>query len=617
MKLTTFVTSIAIGLVLSPIISNPVFAGTISDPNDVNWASIRGLSSNAFGKYFQKKKSQGYRVIDIEVDKIGGQTRYSAIYQKNIDKRGWASLRNLTHEQFSQRWKDYRAKGYRLIDQEAYKIGSQRLYAGVWEENKEKLGWVSYRNVDSAEFSKRFKNYKSQGYRIVDVEAYPSGGKTKYSAIWVKNTAGLGWAEYRDMSKSSYASKFKEFKQKGYRVLDIESYKQGSTQKYAAIWVKNTNGRGWAARRDMDANWFGNWWKTYKDEGYRLVDFEAYPTAQGTRYAGVWRQNGNRLNWSGKTTVDNAIKQYKNENKLAGISVAIARNGKIIYSRGFGFADIENKKVYSADTVSRHASVSKLVTALLTMRLLDLNQISLDKSTRSYVSSLPNHHTHTVEQLMRHRSGIRHYRGSKRKNCEVPNNSAWKDSSNTQYSTATQAATLFQSNPLMFSPGSKRCYTTHGYTVLGAALEGATNKSFSGLINREINQRLNIPTLKPEFRNQSNPERAKIYSLSNGKSVPAKRDNLSWKYPGGGLESSAIDLTRLGMKVLDGSFVSEKSLNTYSTNNKLSHSGSQRGAKSYWWMNRSDKTVISVLTNQSSGNPGELTKTIEGILQKN
>ncbi|MCJ8282686.1 MAG: beta-lactamase family protein, partial [Rivularia sp. ALOHA_DT_140] len=227
------------------------------------------------------------------------------------------------------------------------------------------------------------------------------------------------------------------------------------------------------------------------------------------------------------------------------------------------------------------------------------------------------HHTHTVEQLMRHRSGIRHYRGSKRKNCEVPNNSAWKDSSNTQYSTATKAATLFQDNPLMFSPDSKRCYTTHGYTVLGAALEGATKKSFSGLIRREINQRLNIPTLKPEFRNQSNPERAKIYSLSNGKSVPAKRDNLSWKYPGGGLESSATDLTRLGMKVLDGSFVSKKSLNTYSTNNKLSHSGSQKGAKSYWRINRSDKTVISILTNQSSGKPEELTKTIEGILQKN
>ena len=211
MKLTTLLTSTAMGLVLSTIASNPVFAGTISDPNEVNWSSIRGLSSDAFGKYFQKKKSQGYRVIDIEVDKIGGKTRYSAIYQKNTDKRGWASLRNLTHEQFSQKWKDYRAKGYRLIDQEAYQTGSQRRYAGVWEENKEKRNWVAYRKVDSSECSQRFKKYKSQGFRMVDVEAYPSGGKTKYSAIWVKNTDGLGWKELRDMSKSTYASKFKEF----------------------------------------------------------------------------------------------------------------------------------------------------------------------------------------------------------------------------------------------------------------------------------------------------------------------------------------------------------------------------------------------------------------------
>ncbi|MGD1702750.1 serine hydrolase [Dapis sp. BLCC M229] len=618
LAIATLTILLALGLTLFTS-GKPAFAAPVDDLNNVDWASIRGYTSQQFNNYFDQKKAEGYRVIDIEVDEINGQPRYSAIFQFNPDKRGWASLRNLNHQQFSQEWQNYEAKSYRLIDQEAYMLNGQRRYAGVWVENKENVGWVSYRNVDSAEFSNRFKTYTEQGYRMVDIEAYPSEAKTLYAAIWVKDEQLLPWAVHRDMTQAQYKSKFDSFKNQGYRVMDLESYQQNGQQRYAAIWVKNTNGRGWAARRDMTANVFGNWWKTYKDEGYRLVDFEAYPTAQGTRYAGVWRQNGDRLSWSGKKAVDNAIEVYKDANKLPGISVVIARNGKILYSRGFGFADIEKQKVAHAGTVYRLASVSKPITSLLTMRLVDLEKISLDEATRTYVPSLPNHHTHEVDQLMRHRSGIRHYKGTDGDSCDVtiPNNPAWKDSSDTQYPTATQAASLFEDDPLMFSPGSKFCYSTHAYTVLGAALEGAAKMSFPALVNRELTQRLNLPTLRPEFRNQSNPERANIYKLSNGKNVLSSRDNLSWKYPGGGLESSAMDLARLGMKVFDGSVISAQSLNTIWPESTFFHGGAQNGAKSYWQIDFNDKTVIAVLSNQNRGKPKYLTDTLRSIVNNN
>lgn len=616
MKRTAIAMTIVLGLAVLAL-GNPAVANTIEDPDDINWASIRGYNNEQFRDYLNQRKAAGYRVIDIEVDEINGQPRYAAVFQFNSDKRGWESLRDLTHEQFSQEWETYKAKGYRLIDQEAYMLNGQRRYAGVWLENKENFAWVSYRNVNSAEFGNRFKTYKDQGYRMVDVEAYPSGNNTLYAAVWVKDGQNLAWAEHRDMTEAQYREKFDSFRTEGYRVLDLESYRQNNQQRYAAIWVSNTNRRGWAARRDMTADEFGNWWKTYQDEGYRLTDFEAYPFASGTRYAGVWRQNGDRLSWSGKSAVDQAITAYKNANNLPGISVAIARNGKILYSRGFGYADVANQEVAHAGTIYRLASVSKPVTALLTMRLVDLNQLSLNQPTRNYVPTLPNHHTHQVEQLMRHRSGIRHYRGSDRPNCEVPDNPAWRDSSNTEYSTATQAATLFSSDPLMFSPGSKSCYSTHAYTVLAAALEGAAKTSFPSLLNRELTQRLNLPTLRPEFRNQANSERANIYRLANGQSIPATPDKLHWKQGGGGLEASAIDMTRLGMKVFDGSVISSQSQNTLWSGNTFSHSGAQNGAASFWRLDFNDKTAITVLSNQNSGSPGELTNTLSSIVKSN
>ncbi|MBE9030003.1 serine hydrolase [filamentous cyanobacterium LEGE 11480] len=621
MKNSILASSIALGVMTSLAAVSPTMAANIDDPNSVAWSSIRGYSSADFGKYFQQKKAQGYRVIDLEVDRIGGKTRYSAVWQYNSDKRGWASYRNMTNAQFSQRWKDFRKQGYRLIDQESYKIGGKRLYAGVWVQNKENTPWVSYRNVDSAAFSKRFKTYQKQGYRMVDVEAYPSGSKTLYSAIWVKNQPNLGWAEYRNMSASSYAKRFKDFQKQGYRVADLESYRQGGRQKYAAIWVKNTNGRGWAARRDMSATWFGNYWKTYRDQGYRLVDFEAYPTIGGTRYAGVWRQNNDRRNWSGRTGVDQAIAAYKKRNGLPGISVVIQKHGKTLYARGFGYADTIKKKVAHADTIYRLASVSKPITGLLAMRQVEQRRLNLDAPTRRYLPSMPGFHTHKIRQLMNHQSGICHY---------AECGSGWRGQT---FNTAFAAIQKYEKQPLLFTPGTKVDYSTHAFSVLAAVLEKRSGRSYSALFTRDITNRLGLPTLRPENRKVKNANRSLVYSGA----VPVPADNLSWKFAGGGIESSAVDLTKLGTKLLQGRVISNASRTQMWTNSTLnngnrsgyglvwslgshrgkaiaSHGGAQLGARSHWRIYRNDGIVISILSNRNNGNPSGLADQIGTIV---
>lgn len=617
MKWKKIAISMALGLFLAFSGITSAWADTLAELDNIAWASIRNYTSQQFSDYFDQKRKDGYRVTDIEVAEINGQPRYSAIWQFNSDRRGWASLRDLTSEEFSQRWNEFQDQGYRLIDQEAYTLNGQLRYAGVWEENKEKLGWASYRNVSSAEFSDRFNTYKEQGYRMVDIEAYPTGNTISYSAIWVKNPTGIEWAALRDLSASQYATQFQSFNNREYRVLDLESYLGNGQQQYAAIFIKN-DGKGWKARRDMDDTTYSNWWKTYRDEGYRLVDFEVYPTAQGTRYAGVWRQNGDRLNWVVKKDVDDAIVAYQDKFDVPGLSVAIARDGKLVYTRGFGFANLEQKQVAHSGTIFRLASVSKPITNALTMRLVDQNRLSLDQASRFYVPDLPQQHTHTVRQLMTHQSGIRHYKGSKRDNCEVPNNPNWKDSSDTQYPTATEATKLFRNDPLMFTPGEKTCYSTHAFTALGAALEGASKVSFPALVNRELTQGLDLPTLRPEVLNQGNPERAAIYKKdANNKNVLSNLDNLSWKYPGGGLESSSVDLAQFGMKILDGSFLSTPALNELGWQSGVrSFTGSQNGAHSNLRLYPNNNLVIAILSNQSGHNPGELGKTLGDIVLK-
>ena len=142
--------------------------------------------------------------------------------------------------------------------------------------------------------------------------------------------------------------------------------------------------------------------------------------------------------------------------------------------------------------------------------------------------------------------------------------------------------TFFQNDPLKFQPGKQFLYSTHAYTVLGAALESAAKKSFRQLVLDEITTKHNLPTLRPEARSQADPERATLYkniapqngpndTKPNIKNVPAKPDNISWKGPGGGLESTAPDLCRFGIKLLDGSLLQKTSTKQLWTPRKLNN----------------------------------------------
>lgn len=590
---------------------------SILDPLSVSWASVRNMTSAQFSDYFDQKSRDGYMVIDIEVDDIDGEQRVGAVWQKNIDGRGWAEWRNMTSDEFHQKWTELRDAGYRPIDQDAYYLNSQLRYAGVWIENKENLAWASYRNQTDAEFSADFKRYSDAGYIIVDVEAYPIGDELRYAAIWVKNVENLGWYEWRNLSSEEFAQKFDEYKGT-YRMLDVESYRFDGKQYYAGIWVENKNGRGWAEWRDMTAKSFGDKWLQLRDAGYRLVDYEKYDTANGTRYAGIWRQNSDRPNWRLKKDVDALLEAHADEFDIPGMSVAIAQNGKFVYLRGFGYADIDDEKIAHSRTVYRLASVSKAVAGVLSMRLVEQGEFALNDPSASYIPGLPNQHTHTVGQTLSNRSGIGHYE-------DYP-------SIVDEYTTALAATQQLWNTPLVYTPGMGYKYSTHAYTFLGASMEGAVGQQIATIVANQITTPNNLSSLQVENLDQADKNRATLYDSDNDE---VAFDDLSWKVLGGGLVSSAYDLARFGVKLLNGNIINGASRTTmwtapdgqssyaygWSTGTEqgtqvVAKDGAQNGARSYIRMYPEKGIVIAVLTNRKNGghSPVQLGRDIGALM---
>lgn len=600
-----------------PVRAEVPIPSNILDPNAVSWASVRNMTSTQFGAYFDQMSRDGYMVIDIEVDEIDGKQRVGAVWQRNLDGRGWLEYRNQSSSEYQAKLSDLRAKGYRLIDQEAYQLAGNWYYAGVWIENKEMLDWVSYLDQTSNDFGVLFTRYSEAGYLMIDIDVYPTSSGLRYSAVWVKNSENLKWQEWRDMTSAEFGAKFDELKDQ-YRMIDVESYASNGGQYYAGIWVENKNKRGWAEWRDMSANSFGNKWIELRDAGYRLINYEAYPTAEGWRYAGVWRQNSSRPDWSLKAEVDALLDQEFNQYDIPGMSVAIAQNGQFVYIRGFGFADVDDGVIAESRTIYRLASISKAVGGVISMRLVEQNQLNLDNATRSYVPSLPAFHSHTVRQAVSNRSGIGHYE-------DYP-------AVNGHYNTALAAAQQIQDVPLVYTPGMGYKYSTHAYTFLGAALESASGQSIGTIVDNQITTPFGLNSLKVEDRSVPNSKRATLYNTSNQE---VSADDLSWKVLGGGLESSVYDLTRFGMQILNGAILtpgSQTELWTppdgfsnyalgWSTGSEagtqvVAKDGAQNGARSYTRIYPQKGIVISILTNRKNGghNPVQLGRDIGALM---
>ena len=586
------------------------------DAKEIGWASVRNLTINQFANDVAIRKNDNI-LIDIEVNEIGTQQFISGVWQNNVDGRLWAEHHNFTSNQFRNQWSQYRDEGYRLIDQESYVLDGQRYFAGIWMSNVEGYTWSSYQNATSAELADQFGQNKDTKI-LIDFDAYTVGDSTRYASAWVENAEGLQWVMHHNMTTAEF-SEYSDVYNAFYRLYDIEAYQVDGKQRYAAIWIENRNDRSWAEVRDLDAHSYGNHWLRYRDLGYRLTDFEEYETGEGVRYAGVWRQNTDRPDWYLRSDIDAMANAHLDEYSIPGMSVAVVHEGQIEYLRGFGHQDVANDKWYSAHTVNRLASVSKAIAGVLLMRLADQNKIDPAATTRIYAPELPVHHTHTLEQLTSNRGGVGHY------------SQLGLGTVNTQYGTALEASALFWSNGLISSPGTSYSYSTHGYTLLGSGIEGATGESIGDVLSNELGSGLGLTTLRAEDRSITNEFRTTLYNTNNTEAIA---DNISWKVLGGGLEASAYDLIRFSAMLMDGLILSNEAmeqLGTVPSPNNVSYAmgwsvgtqqgefsirkdGSQLGANTYLRLFPELDLGIVVLINRRNSQPGQLSSDIANAI---
>jgi len=251
---------------------------------------------------------------------------------------------------------------------------------------------------------------------------------------------------------------------------------------------------------------------------------------------------------------------FADENDIPGTAVAVGINGKIVWSEGLGYADLEQQVRVKPDrTKFRIGSVSKPITAAALAILYEEGKIDLDAPIQTYVPDFPEkEHTITLRQLAGHTAGIRHYRGA-------------EFLSSKHYPTVDEGLDIFKEDDLLFEPGTDYSYSSYGWNLISAAIEGASGQSFLTYVQDFVFTPLSLDHTAADYTNRLVPDRSRFY-VKNGNSgvIPAPYVDNSYKWAGGGFLASAEDLVRFGMAHLTEDLLKAKTIEEFTTAQTLS-----------------------------------------------
>jgi len=225
--------------------------------------------------------------------------------------------------------------------------------------------------------------------------------------------------------------------------------------------------------------------------------------------------------------------------RAPGLSAAIVADHHLVWSRGLGLADLEQRAPATPATVYRIASISKTITAVAVMQLAEQAKLDLDAPIQRYCPAFPEKPWPiTARQLLAHVGGIRGYLSTE----ELYNTH--------HYTNLVEPLALFKDDPLQFEPGTQFSYTTYGYTILGCAIEGASKLTYVDYVRNHLFQAAGMSHTRPDDVYAIIANRAQSYrKASDGEIQNAPLADTSYKIPGGGWCSTAEDLAKFAVAV--------------------------------------------------------------------
>lgn len=230
---------------------------------------------------------------------------------------------------------------------------------------------------------------------------------------------------------------------------------------------------------------------------------------------------------------DRLCSGFVEQKKFMG-SVLVARAGKPLFRKSYGFANAEWDVANTPDTKFRLGSITKQFTATAILQLVEQGKLRLDDPISKYYADAPKTWEKvTIHNLLNHTSGIPSYTG-------IPN---FFGTGSKLPLTPAQIVKLTQDKPLEFEPGAKFAYDNTGYILLGYVIEKITGKPYAGYLRQAIFDPLGMKDTGYDVYEAILKHRASGYSMSGASMINSPYLDMTLPYAAGSLYSTVDDLS--------------------------------------------------------------------------
>lgn len=268
---------------------------------------------------------------------------------------------------------------------------------------------------------------------------------------------------------------------------------------------------------------------------------------------------------TGLKPLDSAMTALIKRWQIPGASLAIAKKGRLVYSKGFGFADVSNRERVRPDSIFRIASISKSITAVAVLKLIEQDKLNLSDKVFDLIKDLQPCSGHeldermkhvTVQQLLQCASGWESKHGDPLFGDELS-----KAATTCGVAAPPDRSAIIRywiEKPLVFEPGTRFGYSNFAYTLLEELVDRCSGQPYDQFVEDNVLQPMGLLHIKPGATLKTLPGEVRYYPIAGETKFPnlLKNDGVlcPLEYGGGfvmermtgaaGWTASAPDLVR-------------------------------------------------------------------------
>jgi len=247
--------------------------------------------------------------------------------------------------------------------------------------------------------------------------------------------------------------------------------------------------------------------------------------------------------------MDEVAQYYVNQQQFMG-AVLVARGDQVLFSKAYGFANLEWNIPNTTTTKFRIGSVTKQFTAAAILLLAERGKLKLDDPIKNFCPDAPAAwDAVTLTHLLGHTSGIPSY-----------TNTPDFEKLSASHATPQELVARVRDRALEFAPGSRFSYSNTGYVLLGMAIEKASGAKYADFLKRNIFDPLGLADTGYDDNEAILPKRASGYSPAPQGKVNAMHVDMSTPFAAGALYSTVDDLRRWQRALFDHQLLSKSSV---------------------------------------------------------